>query len=76
MSFIDSDETYYDSEEDFEPSNEEPSEEVSEEASESDIEELSIFPITAHRKKYLVRSPDFEYFPASDSSDSENPAYL
>ena len=61
MSFIDSDETYYDSEEDFEPSNEEPSEDVSEEASESDID-LNIFPITAHRKKYVVRFAEFEYY--------------
>ena len=66
MSFIDSDETYYDSEEDFEPSNEEASEDISEEASEeaseSDIEELNIFPITAHRKKYIVRFAEFEYY--------------
>ena len=42
MSFIDSDETYYDSEEDFEPSNEEVSEPISEEANESEIFSLMI----------------------------------
>ena len=62
MSFIDSDETYYDSEEDYEPSNEEASEDISEEASESDIEPINVFPITAHRKKYIVRFADFEYY--------------
>ena len=58
MSFIDSDETYYDSEEDFEPSNED----ISEEVDESDIEPINIFPITAHRKKYIVKYYDFEYY--------------
>ena len=62
MSFIDSDETYYDSEEDFEPSNEETSEPISEEASESDIEPINIFPITVHRKKYIIRIKDYEYY--------------
>ena len=62
MSFIDSDETYYDSEEDFEPSNEEPSEEVSEEASESDLDEFVPFPYTAQRKKRVVRFAEFEYY--------------
>ena len=62
MSFIDSDESVFDSEEDYEPSNEEVSEPISEEASESDIEPINIFPITAHRKKRIVRFADFEYY--------------
>ena len=70
MSFIDSDESpsgcslerEFDYEEDYEPLDEEISEDVIEEASESDIEELNIFPITAHRKKYIVRFAEFEYY--------------
>ena len=54
MSFIDSDESDFDSEEDFEPSNEE--------ASESDIEPINVFPITAHRQKYIIRIKDYEYY--------------
>ena len=52
---------YADFEYEEEPS-EDVSEEASEEASESDIEELNIFPITAHRKKYIVRFAEFEYY--------------
>ena len=62
MSFIDSDESEFDSEEDFEPSNEEPSEDVSEEASESDIEPINALPYTVHRQKYIVRFAEFEYY--------------
>ena len=62
MSFIDSDESEFDSEEDYEPSNEEASEDISEEASESDIDEINIFPITVHRKKRVVRFVEFEYY--------------
>ena len=58
MSFIDSDETYYDSEEDFEPSNEEPSEEVSD----TFLDNFDVFPITAHRQKYIIRIKDYEYY--------------
>ena len=70
MSFIDSDESEFDSEEDYEPSNEEPSEEVSEEASpsgssyerESDIEPINALPYTVHRQKYIIRIKDYEYY--------------
>ena len=57
-------ENYFDSEEDFEPSEEELSEEIPESeiaTDESDIEDLNIFPITAHRQKYIVRFAEFEY---------------
>ena len=62
MSFIDSDESEFDYEEDYEPLDEETSESISEEASESDIEPINVFPITAHRQKYIIRIKDYEYY--------------
>ena len=62
MSFIDSDESEFDSEEDYEPLDEEASEDISEEASESDIEPINALPYTVHRQKYIVSIKDYEYY--------------
>ena len=71
MSFIDSESDFSDSyyEDEFSGFKEEESESISpldcsyerEEASESDCD-LNIFPITAQRKKRVVRFADFEYY--------------
>ena len=63
MSFIDSESDFSDSyyEDEFSGFKEEESESISEEASESDCD-LNIFPITAQRRKRVVRFADFEYY--------------
>ena len=62
MSFIDSNESDFDSEVEYEPADDEESESISEEASESDIEPVNVFPITVQRKKRVVRFAEFEYY--------------
>ena len=55
-------ESYFDSDAEFEPSDVELSESISDEASESDLDEFVPFPYTAQRKKRVVRFAEFEYY--------------
>ena len=41
---------------------EESSEDISSDASESDLDIINIFPITAHRQKYVIKLDEFEYY--------------
>ena len=55
-------ESSFNSEDEFEPSDDELSEDISDEASESDLDEFVPFPYTAQRKKRVVRFAEFEYY--------------